>query len=651
MAFNTGLSGLRAASVDLDVTGNNIANASTVGFKNSRVQFGDLYANGFLSSGNNPIGDGVRVQDVQQTFGQGNISFTDNGLDMAIDGDGFFVLNNNGEVRYSRAGQFGLDKDGFVVNNQGMNVQGFQANADGNLSGVRGDLFIDSDNLAPRRTTNLRSELNLDSRQSVLAVSGTRIQTGAPAPGGAIGPQTLTITYPDGTSRDVSVAADSSASTVAASLNQEEGVSASARTEVLLNGGGIQPDDIFTLEGVDFTVRGTDASGNALTTAQQLSQLADDINGSSLSSLNATIDGSGNLRIISSRGDTLRLSYQDTNSDGGSMSFDAGGLLSADKTNPSTQVGVLSTTLDRDVAMTAAATPPSTTTLLDGVTPTSFTSNTFDPGDQKTYNHATSTTVYDSLGNSHVMTQYFVKEPNNGANQGNAWSLYVQIDGENVGDPPTTNGDASLARYDLKFTEDGTLESVNGSLDKEILISNWTPVDANGQPNGADGPRLVANGGVTPVPDPPVSSNFTLDLDDTTQFGSEFAVNDQRQNGYTTGRLSGLDVSPEGVLFARYSNGQSQTLGQVALASFRNTEGLAPAGDTSWVETFESGQPIIGSPDTGTLGSIAASSVEESNVDLSAELVNLIIAQRNYQANAKTIETADAVTQTIINLR
>ncbi|CAN0606679.1 unnamed protein product, partial [Ectocarpus sp. 12 AP-2014] len=150
MAFNTGLSGLRAASVDLDVTGNNIANASTVGFKGSKAQFGDLYASGFLSSGTNPIGDGVRVQDVKQSFGQGNISFTDNGLDMAINGDGFFVLNNGGEIRYSRAGQFGIDKDGFITNNQNMRVQGFTADADGNLSGVRGDLQVETDNLAPR---------------------------------------------------------------------------------------------------------------------------------------------------------------------------------------------------------------------------------------------------------------------------------------------------------------------------------------------------------------------------------------------------------------------------------------------------------------------------------------------------------------------
>lgn len=161
MAFNTGLSGLRAAAVDLDVTGNNIANASTVGFKSSRVQFGDLYANGFLSGGSNPVGDGVNVQGIKQSFGQGNISFTDNGLDMAIEGDGFFVLNNGGETRYSRAGQFTIDKDGFVVNNQSMRVQGFTADGDGNLSGIRGDLEIATDNLAPRRTTNLRSDLNL----------------------------------------------------------------------------------------------------------------------------------------------------------------------------------------------------------------------------------------------------------------------------------------------------------------------------------------------------------------------------------------------------------------------------------------------------------------------------------------------------------
>uniref|UniRef100_UPI00259AADC3 flagellar hook-basal body complex protein n=1 Tax=uncultured Marinobacter sp. TaxID=187379 RepID=UPI00259AADC3 len=235
MAFNTGLSGLRASSVDLDVTGNNIANASTVGFKSSQAQFGDLYASGFLSAGTNPIGDGVRVQDVKQNFGQGNISFTDNGLDLAINGDGFFVLNNGGEVRYSRAGQFGIDKDGFVTNNQNMRVQGFVADDDGNLSGIRGDLQVETDNLAPRRTTNLRSDLNLDSRETVLErrVADMGDYT---APAGATGfpSETFEITYADGSVVSVPVNAagstDFSAADVVDVLNGQDGLSAYATT-------------------------------------------------------------------------------------------------------------------------------------------------------------------------------------------------------------------------------------------------------------------------------------------------------------------------------------------------------------------------------------------------------------------------------------
>lgn len=618
MAFNTGLSGLRAASVDLDVTGNNIANASTVGFKGSRAQFGDLYANGFLSSGTNPIGDGVRVQDVQQNFSQGNISFTDNGLDLAINGDGFFVLNNGGEVRYSRAGQFGIDKDGFVTNNQNMRVQGFQADDDGNLSGIRGDLQVDASNLAPQRTTNIESELNLDSREAVLEVSGTRVQTVQPGTGATVGGQTLTITYADGTTRDVTVPAASEAREIADLLNQQDGVSASARTEYTLSAAEVQAGETVTVQGTDFDIPAAEPN--------PLDWLRDAINNSPLNSVNATTDASGDLRIIESRGSDLAVSYQ---SGAGPVN--------------DTQVGSISITLDRDNTLVSDG------GLLAGATSQAFVNNQFDPNDQQTYNHATSTTIFDSLGNPHEITQYFVKEPVTGGES--VWAMYVQIDGEDVGDPPGAGGAPSSARYEIQFNTDGTLQSIDGDPNGEVLISNWTPLDSNGDPNGSSGPLLVANGGVAPIPDPPNSSNFVISLGDTTQFGSNFGVNDQRQNGFTTGRLSGLDVSDTGVLFARYTNGQSQTLGQVALASFNNTTGLAPVGESTWVETFDSGQAILGRPDTGTLGSIKASSVEESNVDLSAELVNLIIAQRNYQANAKTIETSDAVTQTIINLR
>lgn len=636
MAFNTGLSGLRAASVDLDVTGNNIANASTVGFKGSKAQFGDLYASGFLSSGTNPVGDGVRVQDVKQSFGQGNISFTDNGLDMAINGDGFFILNNGGEIRYSRAGQFGIDKDGFVTNNQNMRVQGYTADADGNLSGIRGDLQVETDNLAPRRTTNLRSDLNLDSRESVLE---NRIRDlGEDLNVADLDGDAFQIEYSDGTtSQLINIGTGKPANEVAELLGSQKGVNASARTRFDLSeqfdmtqlANDLSDPDFeltISLNGSDnVTFRGSDG-------ITDLDSLAAAINGSELNTLRAEVSDSGDdIQITDSRGFSVDMSY--TTGAMGNQSFTAA------------ERGNLFVTTEREV----------TGILTDGAGTGAFQAaydagetritNEFNPLDQRTYNHATSTTIYDSLGNSHELTQFFVKEPSPGNGVGQSeWSIYMQIDGEMVAGTDETP-------FTARFNQDGDLQSVNGDPNGEIVIDDWVPKDENGIPNGADGPPAAGEEVVTPIPEPPTTSAFVVDLGSTTQYGSAFGVNDQNQNGYTTGRLSGLDVSDQGVLFARYTNGQSQELGQVALAAFNNTDGLSPVGDTTWVETFESGQPIIGAPDTGTLGSIKASSVEDSNVDLSAELVNLIIAQRNYQANAKTIETSDAVTQTVINLR
>ena len=632
MAFNTGLSGLRASSVDLDVTGNNIANASTVGFKSSQAQFGDLYASGFLSAGTNPIGDGVRVQDVKQNFGQGNISFTDNGLDLAINGDGFFVLNNGGEVRYSRAGQFGIDKDGFVTNNQNMRVQGFVADDDGNLSGIRGDLQIETDNLAPRRTTNLRSDLNLDSRETVLErrVADMGDYT---APAGSTGfpSETFEITYADGSVVSVPINAagstDFSAADVVDVLNGQDGLSASATTtyegmsEADLNAAIAAGNFSFDLAVGGVTVP-VDTTG-----VTDAASLVTAINNAQAPTISASLTG-GNLRLIDNRGNNVTAGFT---SDGPNPA-------------PETTVGTVRPQADREI--TDIASTSGATNLTDSWNARNIEiTNQFNPLDQRTYNHATSTTVYDSLGNSHEMTQFYVKQPAPGNGVGvSEWSVYLQIDGEFV-------AGTDQNPYQARFDQDGELQSVNGDPNGEILISDWTPKDADGTPNGADGPPGPGENITTPIPEPPTTSAFVLDLGNTTQYGSNFGVNDQRQNGYATGRLSGLDVSDQGVLFARYTNGQSQSLGQVALASFNNTNGLSPVGETSWVETFESGQPIIGAPDTGTLGAIKASSIEESNVDLSAELVNLIIAQRNYQANAKTIETSDAVTQTIINLR
>jgi flagellar hook protein FlgE len=632
MGFNTGLSGLRAASVDLDVTGNNIANASTVGFKGSKAQFGDLYASGFLSAGNTNIGDGVRVQDVKQSFSQGNISFTDNGLDMAINGDGFFTLSNGGEVQYSRAGQFGLDKEGFITNNQNMRLQGFTADEDGNLSGIRGDLQVESGNLPPRRTTELQSDLNLDSRETVLERRVADMGDFSVAPPATGFPQeTFEITYDDGSTVTTTLnpgnVADYSAADVVDVLNGPDGLSASATTQYE----GISEADVnaaITAGNFSFDL----AVGNVnvpvdtvgLTDAQSLVTA---INAAQAPTVSASLVG-GNLRLVDNRGNNL------------TAGFSSNGPTQA----PETTVGTVRPQADREITDIVSTTGG--TNLADSWTSRSINiTNQFNPNDQRTYNHATTTTIFDSLGNSHEISQFYVKQPGPGNGVGvSEWSIYLQIDGEFVGGTDTNP-------YQARFDQDGNLQSINGDPSGQILIDDWVPKSADGTPNGADGPPAPGNPITTPIPEPPTTSAFVLNLSETTQYGSEFGVTDQQQNGYTTGRLSGLDVSNEGVLFARYTNGQSQSLGQVSLASFSNTNGLAPVGDTAWVETFESGQPIIGAPDTGTLGAIKASSVEESNVDLSAELVNLIIAQRNYQANAKTIETSDAVTQTIINLR
>ncbi|MEM1433109.1 MAG: flagellar hook-basal body complex protein, partial [Pseudomonadota bacterium] len=183
MAFNIALSGLSAASSDLRITGNNIANSSTVGFKSSRAEFADVYASSLLGAGSNQVGSGVKLANISQQFDQGTISFTNNSLDLAIDGSGFFVLSDAGARTYTRAGAFGLDESGFLVSANGNRVQGFTANDNGNLSGIQGDLRVNPSNLAPNRTGLVEASVNLDARSQVLSQLGTTVSTNGSAVG------------------------------------------------------------------------------------------------------------------------------------------------------------------------------------------------------------------------------------------------------------------------------------------------------------------------------------------------------------------------------------------------------------------------------------------------------------------------------------
>ncbi|MBX3648507.1 MAG: flagellar hook protein FlgE [Rhodocyclaceae bacterium] len=402
MSFQQGLSGLNGAAKALDAIGNNVSNASTSGFKSSSAQFADVFASSLTGGGGTQVGIGTTINAVKQSFTQGNISVTNNPLDVAINGGGFFRMSDNGAISYTRNGQFLIDKDGYVVNSAAQRLTGYAATATGVIvPSTPSEIRVDTSDLTPQATSLSEVGLNLDSRQGV----------------------------------------------------------------------------------------------------------------------------------------------------------------------PATAFAVT---------------------------------------DPTSYNASTSMSVYDTLGNSHVMGIYFVKTAT--ANQ---WSLYTNLD-----------GGAPTAATTVTFTAAGQL-------------SGFTPVAQS---------FAVTTGATSPM-------TYNLDLTGSTQFGSSFGVNRIAQDGYTSGRLSGVAISPDGIMQGRYSNGQSRNLSQIVLVNFNNPNGLQPLGGNQWAESSASGQPIIGAPASGTLGVLQSAAIEESNVDLTAELVSMITAQRNYQANAQTIKTQDQVLQTLVNLR
>ncbi len=415
MSFNTALSGIRAASGDLNIIGNNIANSNTTGFKGSRAEFGDVYAASMMGAPGTAIGQGVRLKGAAQHFGQGNISFTGNPLDIAINGQGFFQLSDKTQAyTYTRAGTFQLDKDGYIVNSDGLFLMARGADANGAITGGIGPVRIDTSYAQPNPTSTVKSTMNLDAR--------------APA---------------------------------------------------------------------------TDANWS----------------------------------------------------------------------------------------------------LISGVP------------DPAGYNSSTTLSVYDSQGNAHDMTLYFSKlDPNTNPN---TWNMRIMIDGQLQTDTNTGNNYTQVV-----FNDDGSYNSP-----ANIPIS-WTP-----------------NGGAT------ANQAITVDISKSTQYGSDFAVNSSYQDGFSTGQVLGVDIDQKGIIFARYTNGQSRSIGQIVLANFANEQGLQPLGDTAWADTSASGPPVVSAPGTSGLGTIQSGALEESNVDLTEQLVKMIVAQRNFQANAQSIQTEDTVTQTIIQLR
>ncbi|MBO1254071.1 flagellar hook protein FlgE [Alteromonas sp. 5E99-2] len=463
MSFNIALSGVNAAQLDLDVTANNIANVNTVGFKESRAEFGDVFASSLLSGGSAQVGDGVLTQDVAQQFSQGSLEFTDAALDLAITGSGFFATVpelDSQDFSFTRAGQFRLDSDNFVVNSQGDHLLGFPVNADGTSASV--------------------------------ALSTTE-----------------PVLIPDSSG------------------------SPSATTEV-------------------------------------------------------------DLRANLPAGDS-------------------------------------------------------------GLDP-----DQFNPDDPTTFNAATSVTIFDSLGDSHVQTFYFISDPA----ATNEWFVAVAIDDELVN---IANDDGTPA--DLSPTPPATTTTVGGSTGNLVSAAKLQ-FSAGGDfigiesPNGATstdftlvtealGNTILTNGS---DPNQTITIDFNLDTtgastNELTQFASAFEVTSLEQDGLPVGRLTGIDIGPDGLIRATFSNGTSDPVARIALVRFANEQGLTQQSNTQWQESILSGEALAGEATTGTFGEINSSALEQANVNLTAELVDLIIAQRNFQANSRALEVNNTLNQTILNIR
>ena len=570
MSFSTALSGLNAATADLNVKSNNIANVNTTGFKQSRAEFGDVFAvSAFGSSSKTAVGSGVTLQQVAQQFNQGNLEFTNNSLDLAISGQGFFALApevGSGEVFYTRAGEFGIDKDGYVVSNTGDFLRTFPVDASGNISAT-----------------------------SMTAAKALQLpaSSGEPEPTDLL---TIAVNMP---------------SNAEALYDPNTVVPAVAATRTA--------DAVFTLADFSgtnlvFTVKGdlnTDTvTLNANYTAASITDVINDINAQLLTSGITVSQGTG---------------------------ADVGKLVYTDET-----AGVWTTpTVTHTSGGTANQVEGTTTTAGVDAILSELAINPFDP---TTFTNSTSATIFDSLGNEHIITTYYQKiDPNvlvGGVPVGdNQWQMEVYISGEDIKIDPSiptqtvTSGSTTMVELvpstRVSFNPDGSLIPLPAPITFEFNPALGTELQS-----GASDNQIV-----------------TLSITGSTQNSGSFSVGALTINGFQTGRLTGVDVSSEGLIRATYSNGQAIPIGKIALARFANPQALGKIGNTQWEETTDSGPVIPGEPGTGSFGQIQAGALETSNVDLTKELVGLITAQRNFQANSKAIETNNAITQTIINLR
>ena len=657
MPFNASLSGLRVASAGLDVISSNIANGSTTGYKQSTTEFRDVCAGGGSTAA---IGSGVNLTSVAQQFTPGNIDAAATSLQLAINGTGFFVLQaTDGSRIYSRNGNFFADKDGNISNSLQQKLIGFLTDANNKITGAYGPLVIQNNSIAPTKTANVDVTVNLPSNTTPPAspfitgftkanppssttynyASSVQIydslgndhlmtmyyvkshalstwnvyvgiddvdvtQTAAIPPGGT--PAVPGI-YPAGQlPRPYTIVFDSTGNYVVhnpASLPTYSGappVLSTVTPTILTTAGTLAPLSIN-----DLTINGVAISLGTTTDAVSTT----DPRASAISILNA-INAHTALHGVtaSTTGTTVQFT-------GGTYASDA--LAAGDLTiNGVPIIG------------NPGLTPATLATLINA------TGGSGVPG-------VVASTYTDGLGATQLQL--------------------VAVDGRNI--QVATGGTAANLNFTNFATAGGAAlnEVVRGQVSLTIPDNQGITIGGN-NPTRA-GLTAGTRAGIFQTSSDPIDFFFdpglgaqphqaiAIKLNKSTQQSNAFSTTALTQDGYSTGNLTGFEVDANGIITARFGNGKSQQLGQVALANFPNPQALQSVGNTSWIETSTSGVALLGAPGTANLGLIQSTALEASNVILTDELVALILTQRNFQANAQAIKTSDAITQTIINIR
>ncbi len=638
--FNTAVTGLKAATTDLDVTGNNIANASTVGFKSSRTEFGDIYATAVVGAGSsNVAGAGVTVTDIAQDFQAGTIEFTNNNLDLAINGSGFFQLNDGqGGTTYTRAGSFELNKDGFIVSKTGKFLQGYGLDAQDNRLPI-GNLSVTQKESPPKATEDIDLSFNIDSREN----AATLLPDYDKDEPGSFTYSTTVRTF------------DSLGNEHTIKFNMAEARPFQAQQRVT----GLAVGD--TISGVPaggvtaaHLAELTAAAGTNLSSGTFFSALTDPVTGDPrIESLEVTTAGDFLLRFKAEYPEPDLVQFS------GAVVVAEANEIAANETYdfsiPAANVPTTAPLVLEIGGITIPALAVGSTDDQIGAAVTASEAKILDA------NPSVQSVIYDNV-NKRVRITY--KPESGDITPGQALSITATTGTSPFSAPVVKNGDNSFQGvYRMYAYLNGTEQlDIGKALDPGEAGSGTEPGPilvkfnpSNGLLTGINGNQFSAGATVPSITiqgaDPADSTTvISFDIQNTTQFASASIVKASSQDGYTKGDLIGVTFSGTGEMVASFSNGQNQDLGVVAIATFENQSGLQPSGDTEWTATLTSGDAIVNPPGTGLNGTLQSAALEQSNVDLSAELVALIEAQRNFQANSKTLETLNTVTQNILQI-